>query len=730
MPTSYKQFSIFITLFMLITVTVTASVKLTGTIFDEATGQTLPDANIQIEALLIGTASQDGGFFALENLDPGNYTVGVTVIGYESKSQTVKLSQNQTLNIGLKQKPIEMAPVLVTATLSEHLISEVPHSADVLTEARMIRMNGDTPGELLESVTGVYAKSYDGLAGLQTPSIRGANADQVVVLMDGIRLNTAQGGGVDLNLFPASALDRIEVVRGAHSAILGSDAIGGAIHLRSKDLTSTESLQMGVQSTVGSFATQMMQIHGAGRYGALSLFLNYNAMDSDGNFTYKDPVSGKNATRKNNDYAGDNLFLKSNYDFNIRNRLQVIYQQLSTDKGVAGSVNAGWDGLPMTTLDARSQYDRQLIALSSKNQLTDRLRLTSQMNYQDFEYAYQDPAAWTPADDVHENKSTQFNLMANWMQSSSFNFSAGTDLRKDQLESTQITADNRIVTGGFLQANITSPVRMGDFGTHWVLIPAVRYDHYSDVDDQISPQIGFKIGTGEAVQFALKGNYGLAYRVPNFNDLYWPEDAYTKGNPDLKPESSKNLDVGIEVSGDVNGYIQAEATYFNNRVEDLINWQPLSDNEFMYTPTNIGIAKLTGVETSLQYTLPNNIAYLRVSHTLMKATDETSGSANKGNTLIYRPENKLDITAGIQIKMIMANLNYRKISKRFTTADNASYLDGYSLLNANIGTSHQVMGTTLIVKVQAINLLDKSIFINDGYPLPGREFRVTVGIDY
>ena len=726
----YKRFFIFLTIFVSIALSANASVKLTGTIFDEATGQTLPDANIQIEALSVGTASQDGGFFALENLEPGNYTVHISVIGYEWKDQSVELAKDQSLNIGLKQKAIEMAPVLVTATLSEHLISEVPHSADVLTEARMVQMNGNTPGELLESITGIYAKSYDGLAGLQTPSIRGANADQVVVLMDGVRLNTAQGGGVDLNLFPSSALDRIEVVRGAHSAILGSDAIGGAIHLRSKELSVSQDFNLGIQSTLGSFGTQMVQVQGAKRIGAMSLLVNFSKMNSDGNFTFEDPISGKNIARKNNDYAGNNLFLKSNYVFNIRNQLQLIYQKLNTDKGVAGSVNAGWDGLPMTTPEARSQYDRGLIALSSRNQVTDQLRLTSQVNYQDFEYAYQDPAGWTPADDVHENKSMQFNLMASWTQNPFINFSAGADIRKDQLESTQITADDRTVTGGFAQANVTSPVSLGNLKTHWVLIPAVRYDHYSDVDDQISPQIGLKVGTGETVQFALKGNYGLAYRVPSFNDLYWPEDAYTKGNPNLKPESSKNLDVGIEVSGDVAGYIQAEVTYFNNRVEDLINWQPLPDNEFVYMPTNIGIAKLAGVETSLQYTLPNNAAYLRIAHTFMEATDETKKSDNKGNTLIYRPKNKLDVTAGIQMKMIMANLNYRTVSKRFTTADNLLFLDAYSLLNANIGVSHQLMGTTLKAKVQAINLLDKSIFINDGYPLPGREVRVTVGIDY
>ena len=98
--------------------------------------------------------------------------------------------------------------------------------------------------------------------------------------------------------------------------------------------------------------------------------------------------------------------------------------------------------------------------------------------------------------------------------------------------------------------------------------------------------------------------------------------------------------------------------------------------------------------------------------------------------MIYRPKDKFDVVAGTQLLGIRTNINYRSVSNRFVIADNSVSLDGYTLLNANIGTDITLMGITFNPKVQFMNLLDKSIFITDGYPIPGREYRISVGLEY
>lgn len=706
------------------------ALKITGIVFDQSNGKVIPDANIVIEESGAGTASGDGGFFVLSDMHPGEYTVTVSVIGYEFQNIKVKLTTDKSIKIPLQPQPVEFAPVVVTATGTERLLSELPHSAEILTEHRLSVLNGNTAGEKLESMTGIFSNTYDGLAGLQTPSIRGSNGDQVVVLMDGIRMNTAQGGGVDLNLFPSGALNRIEVVRGAHSALLGSDAIGGAIHLHSKELNSTTPLALSLNSTMGSFGTQMLQAFASGQRGPLFLFLTYNQMESDGNFEYADPNSGKDASRLNNDYKGENLFAKLGYTWNVRHQTQLVFQSLNTTKGAAGSINPGWDGLPMLTPQARSRYDRQLISLISKNQLSDRFRLRTQVSRQVFDYAYQNPAGWIPVDDLHENSSTQITLHGTWSAFQSLSIAAGIESRQDQLTSTQVKAENRAMTGAYLQGDWKTGLPLRIVEADLTVIPAVRYDAYSDVDGRISPQVGVRMATGESLRLALKGNAGLAYRLPTFNDLYWPEDDYTRGNPDLKPESSTNVDVGLQLSGGDASFYQAEFTVFKNQVEDLINWAPTPENEFQWMPTNVGKAKLSGIESTLSFTLQDNMAHFRFTHTRLNATDESTGSLTLGKTLIYRPRDKLDVTAGIRLFGIQFNINYRRVSKRFVSADNSVALDAYSLLNANMGTDIAIVGLTIRPRIQVMNLLDESIFVTDGYPLPGRELRVSVGLEY
>lgn len=702
--------------------------ELNGIISDSKTGNTIPDANITLLETGSGTASRDGGYYVFDNLNSGSYTVKVSVIGYEISITNVDIQKNVVLNIELLPHPIELSPVSVTATLTEHLVSELPHSTEVLSSQRLESLNGNTPGEKLESLTGIFSNTYDGLSGLQTPSIRGSNGDQVVVLMDGIRLNTAQGGGVDLNLFPASALNKIEVVRGAHSAILGSDAVGGAIHLQSKNAVHSVPFKIGLNTTMGSFGTQILQGYASAKRDKLSLFVAYNQMQSDGNFEYIDQNTGNKDKRLNNDYKGNNVFAKAGFDWKQGQELQLLFQSMNTKKGAAGSTSLGWDGMPMLTPLARSAYDRQLISLISKNRIGDKFHLKTQLSRQQFDYAFTNPAGWTAIDDLHKNGSTQIFAHGEWTPTHSISLLGGFEHRNDELKSTQIIAENRKLNGAFFQADINAALPA--IPVDVTVIPALRYDSYSDVEAQMSPQIGVLLTTSNLLRWGLKANIGKAYRVPTFNDLYWPADDYTRGNPDLKPESSFNRDIGLQIAGGSIMVYQAEFTYFSNDVEDLINWAPTPENEFQWMPSNVGKASLSGVETAISLALPNNKLSLRIAHTRLNATDETEGAATQGKTLIYRPKDKVDVTAGAELAGVFVNVNYRSVAKRFVTGDNSSSLDGYTLLNANVGTSVSFMGISINPKVQLMNLLDKSIFITNGYPIPGREYRISVGIEY
>ena len=699
--------------------------RLSGKIVNKETGQPIPDANVTVVGTQLGAVSRDGGFYFLENLPGGNHRLQVSVIGYAVASKEVSIPGDITVNFELEPRAIEFDPVIVTATLSDHHRSNVTMFADIISKRRMQELNGNTACEIVETLGGVYSNSYDGFAGVNTPSIRGSQSEQVLILMDGIRLNTAQGGGVDLNAIPLAAIERVEVIKGGHSALLGSDAVGGTINLISKSVLYPKGFNYGINTTIGSFGTQIYTINGSQQVGSLALFAGYNRTQSDGDFEYEAPGSDKVEKRVNNDSKTDNLFLKGDIKLDEKNGIQAVYHNVRTKRGVAGNVNvSSWTGLPQTTPKARSEATRNLLKVESSNQLSNRLLLKEQVGFHSYDYHYTDPEGWTPADDRHENRSLSANVQGIYTPNDRLTATCGLSNQKDELTSTKFTdVDTRIMKSVFGQVELKHSLAIAQ----WTLIPAVRWDDYSDVGSKTSPKLGVMVSIGENTRYALKGNIGKSYRVPTFNDLYWPADEYTAGNPDLVPETGTNFDVGMILSQYENRLFQAEVTYFRNDIEDLIAWQPGTD--FIWRPTNVGQANIAGIESGLLFRLPSEVVHASIYFTKMRATDETPGSATKGKRLIYRPENKWDFLFGTKLGPVSANVSYRVVSKSYITEDNSASLDGYQLLGANIGTEVAFSGLRLNLRLQGLNLLDKMIFLSDGYPLPGREFRFTVGVN-
>ena len=203
---------------------------------------------------------------------------------------------------------------------------------------------------------------------------------------------------------------------------------------------------------------------------------------------------------------------------------------------------------------------------------------------------------------------------------------------------------------------------------------------------------------------------------------------YTKGNPDLLPEISSNYDIGLLIRRIKASNFQIESVYFQNDFTDLIIWE--SGSDWIWSPRNVGKAKVTGFENSLFYQLPNNLFQFRITHTRMKAVDNSTQSTNSGKRLIYRPDNKLDLFLGFQLKSMSTNIYYSIVGRRFTNEDNSKELPGYRTVNGNIGTTFSFDTITVNAKIQGFNLLNKSIYILDSYPIPGREFRFSLGICY
>lgn len=691
-----------------------------GTVRDRQSGNPIPDANIMLREIEAGTVSFENGLFFIRSIPPGTYDVEVNVIGYESLKSRVRIESNTRMEISLDTKPVPFNPVLVTATRSRHLQSEVTACSDVLTPALWNGQNGNTVAEILESTGSLFVKDNGGFAGIKTLSVRGSSDAQVLVLLDGQRLNTAQSGGVDLNAIPLDALDRIEVVRGGHSGLMGTDAMGGAVNLITRLPNAGKKASIGAGQTVGSFGTVISNAFVSFTQGPLQSSLLFNRLQSDGDFSFKLPGENRTRIRENNDIRGDAVFFKSRMDGRNLGDFQLAFQSFQSDRGAA-------DPVFFPSSSGRRNETRRLAGLGWQKQISPSIQLTAQGHSQFLQNRFTN----LYENDDHRYGSSGIETGFRWAFNPFGLLQGGAEWNEDRLKSTKFLIQRRSTLSlyGVLEAN----GHWRSFGKtiEWKFVPAFRLDHHDDHGTVVCPKIGALIRTGRIHTVTLRGNAGRNYRLPTFNDLYWPELVWpgyggTRGNPHLRPETGMNFDLGTTFQKIAPFFLQLEMTFHQNYFQNLILWQ--SDAEYVFSPVNVGKALIRGMECLLSFRTLNNRLHLELAPSWTLALDRTSSKWNR--QLTYRPDWKIDAGAGFRVSRLTVNGQVQYIGKRFTSADNQKCLPSYWTLNGNVGWKQKIGPVEAGMRMQVSNWMGKPVFSLDGYPLPGREYRISMDLVY
>lgn len=197
----------------------------------------------------------------------------------------------------------------------------------------------------------------------------------------------------------------------------------------------------------------------------------------------------------------------------------------------------------------------------------------------------------------------------------------------------------------------------------WLLIPSVRWD-YSDVfGSKVTAKIGSTYQLSRNTR--LKANFGSAYRAPTASELYmdWSHAsyAYIKGNPDLRPETALNFDIGLEAE---RGRTSGKLSYFHNKVKDLIDYEyeGVTSGLYTYRYYNVDQAVIQGLEAEAKQRLGDKFS-LRSTYTYLDAVDSTTDEclANRARhnvklMLTYDDEKESGITATLWQDWL---LNYR-----------------------------------------------------------------------
>ena len=263
-----------------------------GRVVDKKTNKPLVSVNIFLKNTFLGTTTDNNGMYQIKKIERGEYEIVVNMIGYEKIIDgPIQLTSREVIemNFSLTERDIYFnRPVTITATRGKSLATEIPASVDVITSEMIELQNPDNIAEAIEAVQGVNIRDYGGLGGLKTISIRGSTSSQVLVMLDGQKINNAQSSQVDLSTISVEGIEKIEVVRGGNSAIYGASAVGGVINIITKKHNRVEGFNGNISAMQGSFDSHSYEANVDYRSYGNSGSITLKTTSSEGDFKYSD----------------------------------------------------------------------------------------------------------------------------------------------------------------------------------------------------------------------------------------------------------------------------------------------------------------------------------------------------------------------------------------------------------------------------------------------------------
>ena len=543
------------------------------------------------------------------------------------------------------QAQSDAATVVVTATRTNQSIDDALSAVTIITRADIEARQATSVQELLTGEAGVQISNNGGLGKATALFLRGTDADQVLVLVDGVKLTSATLGTTAFEYLPVEEIERIEIVRGPRSSLYGSEAVGGVIQIFTR--RGRGEPQLTASAGGGSHNTENASAGFSGSTSGLSYSASSSYLGSDGYVSCRGTPVPPGGGCFTFDFTPDGFHNASQsarigYDFSDTSNVEVTALRAQGGTRFAGTfvnhesfvqqtagVTGRWSPLSSLHLTIR--------AGQSRDEARDDLNSVPQTRF----------------DTLH----SQGTLQADWQLAPQHLLTLGTDAQRDSVASSVgYAVSSRRDIGGFLEYQ-------GGFASERFSISA-RHDD----NEQFGGQ-----ATGSAAwshRFAggrrLTASFGSAFRAPTFNELYYP----FFGNPALRPEHSRSAELGLDGS---RGEAQWSLHTFETRVKDLIAF----DSSFL--PANIGTAVIRGAEGQL--TARRAGSTLSFVITWLDPRNRTPGSAEGDNLLPRRARLSSRLELGHQWASVHFTARLNAVGRRFEDLANTQRLGGYITLD-------------------------------------------------
>lgn len=516
--------------------------------------------------------------------------------------------------------------VVVTATKTEEARGDVPNAVLVVDEVDIEESPARTVGELLGNELGIDLRTYGDFGGAaEELQIRGMASNATQVRVNGVTLNSPSLGTANLNAFPLNAVERIEVVKGAGSLLYGSGAMGGTVDIVTKR-PRREAPALKAEAGIGTQGSAVFQVEqGMFLTDALGYYLTARALKTDGfrsnsDLTHEDVTlnlvldRGKPLTVSlygdfvNRDYgqpgvkppAGTGTYVLNGQEFFNSESASLLDRGRDHDGHVILNVES--KPTPWLEVLVRGDYsnlENYFYYRSAFDGSGQRTWVTNKV------YGAEGDLTFKPLEGGSLLLGTEYKAF-NWENKIRLLDPYGTDIPDSQ---TTAEADLHSL-GTYIEAQYRPCIYVKG-------LAGVRHEKNSQFGSEDLPRFGLIFNP--LPETALKLNTGKHFLAPTPNDLYWPEDPYQKGNPNLAPETGWHTDATLEQAL-LKDKVFLTLGYFNWNVTNKILWAP--DENWVYTPQNLEKYKGDGVEAGAKIGRFFDLS-LTLSYTYTNAKEET-----------------------------------------------------------------------------------------------------------
>lgn len=632
--------------------------------------------------------------------------------------------------IEIKEKPVKEEPF----SLRSSFVTVIPQEE--------IENGFTTLPELLSEGVGVHVNRFGGLGDYSSISIRGSTSQQVLIYVDGMLLNEAQGGGINLGNLPVSHIESVEIYRGSSPIMLGTTGMGGVVHIHTK--RPSKGQLNSIQFQYGSFNTRRFNGLISNKPNRWGYLLGFSTSASDNDFEFLDDqgtqfnnTDDQTEKRKNNEFRSMNVIGKLEYDSSPTTHIKLHHNYLMTDKGIPGigsfqSLNAN-----LRTWEYRTGLEvdhREILHTDADIRLSYNYR----MKIEAFEDLHGEIGL---ANQDNKNKTTRHKGNVNleyWMGSyqrlsgvwgiQSERFDPQNRLQELQEPSSQRQT---------ISIGVEDQINLGDGS--FLVIPSLLYERLKnnfrgdtfitqtggdisnqDHDRYITWQLGALYRVNERLE--IRSNIGQFYRPPNFNELFGDRGGVI-GNVDLIPEQALNRDIGLRYKIPFSGFVKLlnlEAVYFRNNYENMIIY--IQNSQRTTKPENIDESQVTGFEISLGLASRSWIK-TNLHYTFQRAVNRSEIPSWKGNILPGHPVHELSGQIQLLWNIVLVFYSFDYIGENYLDQANQRETNSRSIHNIGISfPSFKPISITFEIK----NITDNQIEDIFGFPLPGRSYYITL----